>query len=99
MKPICVKCRRFYRIKKGGFYFIEGMPRAGVAALRVGDSDWHNDANWQDYKLWSGDLWECKGCGHQLVSGVGLAPVRERHHEDFAAMKEGLGAHYRVNDC
>ena len=27
MKPICIPCRRFYRVKQNGYHFIEGMPR------------------------------------------------------------------------
>lgn len=84
MKPICVRCRRFYRMKKGGFYFIEGMP---------------NDADWQDYKLWVGDLWHCLGCGNEIISGVGLQPLSERHHQDFEEVKERVGATIRINDC
>ena len=26
MRPICVPCRRFYRPKKNGTYFLEGHP-------------------------------------------------------------------------
>lgn len=96
MKPICVHCHRFYRMKKGGFYFVEGMPRDGSHRPPAGIE---NDADWQDYKLWMGDLWYCLGCGHEIISGVAFQPLRERHHDDFEQVKQETNALYRVNDC
>ena len=75
MKPICVKCRRFYRPKKNGTAFIEGMPiygasvPAGLAAPEL----------WQPYKLWMGDLWACPDCGSEIIVGTGVKPISERH--------------------
>ena len=96
LKPICVKCRRFYRMQRAGFYFTEGMPKDGTHRPQSGAE---HDAEWQDYKLWCGDLWVCQGCGHQLISGTGRQPVREHYHDDFADAKERVGAKVRVNDC
>lgn len=96
MKPICVRCRRFYRMKKSGFYFTEGMPKDGRWRPQSG---LEHDADWQDYKLWSGDLWHCLGCGNEIISGVGLQPLRERHYQDFEEVKERVGATIRINDC
>jgi hypothetical protein len=92
LKPICVKCHRFYRCKKNGFDFVEGMPAHDGAPPGI-----EHDAEWQDYKVWQGDLWECKGCGHLLISGVGMKPFSERHDPDFAAVVERTWL--RVNDC
>ena len=96
MKPICVSCQRFYRCKKSGFYFIEGMPVAGPSRPPAGVEA---DSQWTDYKLWSGDLWECEGCGHTLVSGVGKAPIAEHYMSDFQATKARYAPTLRVNDC
>lgn len=96
MKPICVACGRFYRMKKGGFYFTEGMPRDGKHRPPAGKE---HDADWKDYKLWVGDLWHCVGCGHEIISGVAFKPLREHYHDDFQETKERCGAKFRVNDC
>lgn len=93
MKPICVQCQRFYRPKKNGFFFIEGMPRDDA---RPGTVD---AALWSPYKLWCGDLWECEGCGHELVSGVGRNPVAEHFQSDFAETAARHGVILQVNDC
>lgn len=95
MKPICVKCQRFYRAKKNGFYFIEGMPTTDEA-LPGTEAPHH----WTPYKIWTGDLWECLGCGHELVSGVGRAPVGEHYQPDFSERVARLNAdQLQVNDC
>lgn len=99
MKPICVPCQRFYRMKLAGFYFIEAMPRIGV---NVVDAQPGTDTpdQWTPYKVWAGDLWECRGCGHRLVSGVAQAPIAEHYQPDFADRIERLGADLlQVNDC
>jgi len=94
MKPICVACQRFYRAKKNGFFFIEAMPTvsdapAGTAAPEA----------WKPYKLWSGDLWECKGCGHQLVSGAGSEPIAEHYQPKFEDDVRAYNPSLTVNDC
>ena len=97
MKPICVKCQRFYRARKNGYYFIEGMPRAGVKRALPGTEA---PEQWQPYKVWVGDLWACEGCGHELISGVGRGPVAEHYQTDFASTVERLTAdQLQVNDC
>lgn len=96
MKPICVECQRFYRAKKNGFYFIEAMPKNG-AKPEPGTSE---ADKWTPYKVWVGDLWECQGCGHQIVSGVGQGPVAEHYQPDFVETVARLGAlQLQVNDC
>lgn len=95
LKPICVPCQRFYRMKKGGFRFTEGMPRQ-VPALPGTDQP----ERWQPYKLWLGDLWRCESCGHEIISGVGFNPVAERHHENFEGVRTSQGYdQFQVNDC
>lgn len=69
LKPICIKCHLFFRPKKNGFYFTEGKP---LPSARPGLRD---AAMWLKYKLWSGDLWECRGCGAQIIVSVEMAPI------------------------
>ncbi len=96
MKPICVPCQRFYRAKKNGFFFVEGMPVPGVKQAIPGTS---TPEQWAPYKLWVGDLWECQGCGHQIVSGFGRGPIAEHYMDDFADKVKAHGAELQVNDC
>lgn len=93
MKPICIKCARFYRPKRNGIYFREGMPTTGAPP------GIENDHLWTDYKIWCGDLWECRGCGHQLLTGFGSRAIAEHHQEGFAELVTRFEATFRVNDC
>ena len=101
MKPICCKCQRFFKVKKNGFRFIEGMPKAGERP-KPGIEEAHN---WVPYKLWVGDLYECQGCGDQIVSGFGSGPISEHYMDDFnetvlrsEAVNNGISL-LQVNDC
>lgn len=95
MKPVCVPCKRFFRVKKSGFYFLEGMPKTSGARPGVEEPE-----NWQPYKLWAGDRYECQGCGAVILSGFGHSPIAERHHDDFEEMVKCTGAdRLQVNDC
>lgn len=96
MKPICVPCRRFFRPKKNGVYFVEGMPRDGVINPEPGARRMAED--WQPYKLWVGDLYQCQGCGSLTIVGVGGAPIAERHHPGFEE-KVRLVASMMICDC
>ena len=94
MKPVCIPCRRFFRIKKSGFYFLEGMPTDPDAQSGTSQPD-----KWKPYKLWSADKWECQGCGATILSGFGKHSLAEHYQSDFAANIEKFGATYQVNDC
>ena len=95
-KPICVPCQRFFRMKKAGFYFTEGYP-VGPGRAEPGTSE---PDKWKPYKIWSGDLWECQGCGAQIVSGFGLEPLSIHHEERFEMISRKIGAdQFQVNDC
>lgn len=98
LKPICVKCQRFYRMVKSGFYFIEGMPVSSRSREPIPPGT-EAPENWVPYKLWSGDKWKCQGCGHELISGTGMGPIAEHYQPDFDATAVRLGATYQVNDC
>ena len=47
-------------------------------------------ASFGPYKLWSADLWECKGCGFQIVSGFGNNPIAEHYQRGFAELLKNL---------
>jgi hypothetical protein len=85
-KPVCVNCKLFYKIRKSGFYWVEMRP--------VGNE------TWTPYKLWSSDLWECKGCGAQILSGHGIQPVSAAHMTEFKDLIEKFRAtQLEVKDC
>ena len=95
MKPVCLPCQRFYRVKRNGYYFIEGMPSIYGAPPGTAVPE-----AWQPYKLWVGDLWECMGCGHQTVAGVPPHPIAEHYQPDFEqkVISHG-GPLVQINDC
>ena len=93
-KPVCVKCQRFYRPKKNGYSFVEGMPKYNGAPPGTIEPD-----SWQPYKLWHADLWQCQGCGHEIVVGAGCDPIAEHYQPDFAKAVTVFGATLQVNDC
>ena len=95
LKPICVKCQRFYRPHFNGRWFVEAMPKPGVVQAVKGST---HPEQWQPYKVWLGDEWQCQGCGHLIIVGTGLAPASEHYQEDFS--KAVRVAYYlQVNDC
>lgn len=98
MKPICVPCQRFFRMKKSGFYFIEGMPKAG--GPRHVEPGTSMAEHWTPYKVWAGDRWECEGCGAVILSGFGRYPIAEHYKDGFADTVQRLSAdQFQVNDC
>ena len=95
MKPICVQCRRFFRPKRNGFYFLEGMPTENGAVPGRSAPE-----KWAPYKLWVGDLWECQGCGAQILSGYCQHRIAEHYESDFKEQVAACGAdQFQVNDC
>lgn len=94
MRPICVPCRRFFRPKKNGFYFLEGMPSSND--VPPGNA---MPEGWRPYKLWAGDLYECPGCGAQTIVGVPQRHLAEHYEPGFKAQVERLRAEFQVNDC
>jgi hypothetical protein len=85
-KPVCVNCKRFYKIRKSGFYWVEMRPTGFDL--------------WVPYKIWSSDLWECPGCGAQILSGHGIQPVAIEHMTGFKDLLEKLKAtQLEINDC
>lgn len=35
--------------------------------------------------VWASDMYECEGCGHQILTGFGRDPVAEAHEDSFVA--------------
>lgn len=95
LKPICVPCQRFFRMQKTGLHFTEGMP----AGHRVPPGNSEPD-NWRPYKIWSGDVWLCKGCGATIIAGTGREPIAVQHEVTFQETARQLNAaQFQVNDC
>lgn len=96
MKPICVPCQRFYRPSKNGVFFVEGMPDGND--VRPGLDE---PGKWSPYKLWSGDEWECRGCGSTIIVGCGREPISEHYKPDFAEdVASFCGSKpLQINDC
>lgn len=91
-KPVCVPCQRFFRPKRNGYRLTEGMPIGND--VRPGTED---AARWKPYKAWIADLWECQGCGAQIVTGFGHEPLSVHHMPDFEAHHKL--SQMQVNDC
>lgn len=85
-KPACVKCGLFMRPEKNGVMVIEGMP--------VHDRD---SGEWTPYKVWQADLWKCRRCGTELLTGWSGSPWSEHYKPDFQHFVEA--ATYTINDC
>ncbi len=47
-QPICVKCKKEYRVEKNGVFVLD-----------------------TDNTLYSGDLWKCPICQHEIIKGFG----------------------------
>jgi hypothetical protein len=86
------------RIKKTGFYFVEGMPHGGEEPWdgRSGK----NSVGWTPYKIWVGDLFECPDCHNQTISGVGHQRIAEHYEPGFKMALVNLNAlQLLVKDC
>lgn len=93
-KPVCVKCQRFFRLKRGGVYLLEQMPVGGAGEVPPGTTE---PEAWKPYKIWNADLHQCPGCKTEIISGYGFNPISIQHEEDFHKYLQ-LVTH-TVNDC
>jgi hypothetical protein len=93
-KPVCVPCKRFFRPKRNGTAWIEGKPSYSGAPPGT-----EEEAAWSPYKLWNSDMWECQGCGAQIIVGHGQQPISQDYMADFADQVKDHGATLQVNDC
>jgi hypothetical protein len=94
LKPVCVKCHRFFKPKRNGMTIIEGMPRGGKVEPGLSQAD-----SWKPYKLWMVDLWECLGCGTEIFHGSGANPIAYHHEPHFTETMKARSATFQVNDC
>lgn len=101
VKPVCVKCKCFYRPHKNGFAFTEGMPNGNDPNDRFDNiRGLRKPSAWQPYKCWMGDLWKCPDCQHEIVVGVCSGPFAEHYQKDFEEIQTRLNAkQLQVNDC
>jgi hypothetical protein len=91
----CATCFKFFRVKKMGVAFEEGMP---VSAAAFSDAAQKED--WRPYKLWMADLCECPGCGAKiLITGPGQRPVAEHYQAGYQETRQRLAPLGRVDDC
>ena len=56
-------------------------------------------SGWGPYKLWNGDLYECEGCGAQIVVGIAHQPLSEHYQPDYAATVAIHRPLCRIDDC
>lgn len=94
-KPVCPKCSRYYRPKRNGTAYLEMKP-AGDGLAPPGNAA---PDQWEPYKLWHGDLWECLGCGNEIIVGAGNAPIAEHYQLDFERYLQDYNPAIKVNDC
>lgn len=101
-KPVCVKCGLFYRPKRNGQVFEEGKPYRSSPDDIVRFTEQEGERNeWTGYKLWNADLWECKGCGNQIIVGAGARPMAEHFEDNYQERRTSYGgdAIPFVHDC
>ena len=87
-RAVCLRCHKFLRVKKNGVVIEEGSPR--------------NGNTWGSYKLWMGDLWQCRECGVEIVMGFWFKPLSEHFRPDYEATRESFLGDLlpgRVDDC
>ena len=97
LKPACPKCQRFFRPKLNGYFFLEGMPN-GMAPGHT-PSGTEAPEYWKPYKLWCGDLWECQGCGAEIIIGVVGGPIAEHYQSTFDQAVKAYPPEVQINDC
>lgn len=94
-KPACVPCQRFFRPKRIGRRVMENMPVGPPGETLPG---LQTPDLWVPYKIWVGDIWECEGCGTQIVAGWAHAPLAEHFDQPrFADLSVGITI--KINDC
>jgi hypothetical protein len=98
LKPICLPCHRFFRPKKTGLMFTEGMPRPQEEETRAAPIGNRDPSQWEPYKVWSGDLWECPDCHAEIIVGTGRDPVSQNYMPDFAKW-HAIANTVQINDC
>lgn len=82
---VCVKCKKFLRVKKVGVVLEEGMPIS--------------DTEWGPYKMWIADLHECPTCGFELIAGFAQHALGEHFHPDYDEKVRRFQPMLRIDDC
>jgi hypothetical protein len=90
-KFVCVKCRKFLKIKKNGVVVEEMRPSSGI-----------DGQMWLPYKMYMTDLWECResegGCGFEMAY-IAVAPFAEHYEKHYESMKTTRPPMVQVEDC
>lgn len=91
-RMVCMKCNLFFHPKKNGVVVEEGMPADQFATPGQGE--------WLPYKLWRADLWECRGCGAEVVAGFGHTNFSEHYLPSYKKDRIMFGEPIAfVKDC
>lgn len=91
MKPACPKCKLFCYPKKNGVVVHEKRPVQGGVCAGTAE-----EQNWVGYKLYHADLWECRGCGSQVITGWSEC-FMEHFRPDFEKYRQYT--EFEINDC
>jgi hypothetical protein len=91
-KPICVKCKRFFKPHRNGVFALEQMPTVSGAQPGL-----EEEALWQPYKIWRADLYRCGGCSDEIIVGFGAGRLTEHYEPQFEKVLPFVT--YTVNDC
>ena len=89
-RPVCVKCKLFYRPKKNGVRWEEQLP------VNLDRTKYPIATEWKPYKVWDSDLWECRGCGTEIIVGHGQTAIMEHFEGGYPGSIELL---LSVEDC
>lgn len=91
----CLKCKKFYRCIKNGYYFEEGMPGGSAIKEQIDPG-----TGWGPYKLFVGDLYECPDCKAQVITGWSNQPLAEHFQGDeYRKWRERVQPKVRIDDC
>lgn len=94
LPPICRACHRFFRAKRNGYYFLQGMRDSFDVQPGLAEPE-----KWEAGRIWVADLYACPGCGAEILTGYGRSPVAEKYQDGFAETARRLKAdQFQVND-
>jgi DNA-directed RNA polymerase subunit RPC12/RpoP len=86
---VCAKCENKYVPRTTG---LEMKPeKNGVYVIEMAD--------FGPYKVWMADLWICPKCGHKVIGGFAVHPIREHYQDGFKEILELAEASNAVYYC
>jgi len=84
IRPVCIKCQKEYKVKKSGV-ITELMTTFGGKPA--------------SFELYDSDLWECPGCGHQIIGGFGQKALAQHFEEDYQEVLKRVSTTSQVFKC